>query len=174
MSKAFVQPIIFLFLFITGLVCTSFTADTRDDRVPAPDFTLQDNEGKKVSLSDFKGKVVYIDFWATWCKSCIVEMPHSKALKEKYAGNSNVVFMYISIDNDDNIENWKAFIKKKGMTGVQLISREGQEEKMISRYGVQYIPHFILIDKKGNIASAHAPLPSDSMAQQSINQLLSE
>ena len=139
-------------LFATALLlCSSFTSDTSEARVPAPDFTLENINGKKVSLSDFKGKVVYMDVWATWCKPCLMEIPHSKELKQKFGGNDSIVFMYISIDQAANIANWKAVVEKKGMTGVQLISREGTEEKVVERYGIQYIPRFILIDKEGKI-----------------------
>jgi len=172
--KNVVSKQVFIILLLAGWVCSSFRSDTADQRMPAHDFTLENSEGKKISLSDFKGKVVYIDFWATWCKSCIEEMPYSKKLKEKYTGNDSIVFMYVSIDNSDNVETWKSFIKKKGMTGVQLISREGQEEKIITRYDVRFIPHFVLIDKKGNIANAMAPQPSDPKAEQLINQVLAE
>ena len=156
------------------IVFCSFKAD-KTERPMAPDFTLENNEGKKVSLSDFKGKVVYIDFWATWCGPCVAEIPHSKKLKEKFVDNENVVFMYVSVDNEDSIDDWKAFVKKKGMTGVQLIARDGgKEEKVGERYAIQYIPRFVLVDKNGKIAYGEAPLPSDQSAEQLIKQLLAE
>ncbi|MBC7450551.1 MAG: TlpA family protein disulfide reductase [Cytophagales bacterium] len=170
MKKYILRPITFIAL----IVCLLSSSFKSDQRKPAFGFTLDNIEGKKVSLSDFKGKVVYIDFWATWCKPCLMEIPHSKTLKQKYADNDSIVFMYISIDQPDNIDGWKAVVEKKGMTGVQLISREGLEEKIIQRYGVQYIPHFVLIDKNGNIADAKAPAPSEPKTEQAINKLLLE
>ena len=161
-------------VILMTIVLSSFKTDQKE-RPMAPDFTLENNEGKKVSLSDFKGKVVYIDFWATWCGPCVAEIPHSKKLKEKFVGNDNVVFMYVSVDNEDSIDDWKAFIKKKGMTGVQLIARDGgKEEKVGERYGLQYIPRFVLVDKNGKIADGEAPLPSDQETEQMIKQLLAE
>ncbi len=164
-----------LVLLLTMCVCflSSFVADV-NERPLAPNFTLESIDGKKVSLSDFKGKVVYIDFWATWCGPCIAEMPHSKKLKEKFAGNDSIVFMYISVDNEDNIDGWKSTVKKKGMTGVQLISREGNEERVAERYGISFIPTFVLIDKNGRIAYPNAPAPSAPEAETTIRQLLKE
>lgn len=161
-------------LVILALCISSFTGDV-NERPVAPNFTLDNNEGQKVSLSDFKGKVVYIDFWATWCGPCIAEIPHSKKLKEKFAGNDSIVFMYVSVDNADSEEDWKAFIKKKGMTGVQLISRDGgREERIGERYGIQFIPRFVVIDKMGRVANYEAPAPSSPEAERLIRQVLAE
>jgi thiol-disulfide isomerase/thioredoxin len=156
------------------VVCASFVSDITE-RPVAPDFTLENAEGVKVSLSDYKGKVVYIDFWATWCGPCLAEMPHSKKLREKFAGNDSIVFMYVSVDNADNIDGWKSVVKKKNIVGVNLISRNGGEEERVGeRYGLQYIPKFVLIDKKGRVANFKAPSPSDPKAEQMIKQLLAE
>ena len=163
-----------LFLVIGLCFFSSFISDVYE-RPVAPNFTLDDVTGKKVSLSDFKGKVVYIDFWATWCGPCLAEIPHSKKLKEKFAGNDSIVFMYVSVDNEDYIDEWKAFVKKKGMSGVQLIARDGgKEEKVGERYGIQFIPRFVLIDKLGRVAYSEAPAPSSSESEKLIKQLLAE
>jgi thiol-disulfide isomerase/thioredoxin len=155
-------------------ICTAFVSDVKE-RPIAPDFTLESDQGKKVSLSDHKGKVVYIDFWATWCGPCMAEIPHSKKLKEKFVGNDSIVFMYVSIDNEEDMDTWKAVIKKKGLTGVQLIARNGgKEEKVGERYQLQFIPRFVLIDKKGKVAHFQAPNPSDINSEVLIKQLLAE
>ena len=162
-------------LILLGLcIFSSFKSDVYE-RPAAPNFTLDNITGQKVSLSDFKGKVVYIDFWATWCGPCVSEIPHSKKLKEKFAGNDSIVFMYVSVDNEDYIDEWKAFVKKKGMSGVQLIARDGgKEEKVGERYGIQFIPRFVLIDKLGRVAYSEAPAPSSSESEKLIKQLLAE
>jgi thiol-disulfide isomerase/thioredoxin len=164
-----------LLLLVTMCVCflSSFVADV-NDRPVAPGFTLESIDGKKVSLSDFKGKIVYIDFWATWCGPCIAEMPHSKKLKEKFVGNDSIVFMYVSVDNEESIDDWKSLVKKKGMSGVQLISRDGSEERVADRYGISFIPRFVLVDKNGKIAYLNAPPPSAPEAEILIRQLLQE
>jgi thiol-disulfide isomerase/thioredoxin len=138
---------------------------------PAPGFSLQDINGKTVSLNDFKGKVVYIDVWATWCGPCVAEIPHSKKLKEKYKDKTDIVFLYISFDSEE--KKWKSFVEKKELSGVQLISRQGKEADVLKNYNVLTIPRFILINKKGNIASYDAKRPSDPELENEINQLLS-
>ncbi|WP_299248411.1 TlpA disulfide reductase family protein [uncultured Cytophaga sp.] len=156
------------------LLMSSFVGDVQE-RPIAPSFTLDNMEGKKVSLNDFKGKVVYIDFWATWCGPCLAEMPHSKKLREKFAGDTNVVFMYVSVDNSDSEDAWKAVVKKKEIVGVNLIARNGGEEERVGeRYGLQYIPRFVLIDKTGKVANFEAPTPGDSKTELLIKQLLAE
>jgi thiol-disulfide isomerase/thioredoxin len=153
---------------------TSFVGDATE-RAVAPNFTLDNIDGAKVSLTDFKGKVVYIDFWATWCGPCLAEMPHSKKLREKFAGNKDIIFMYVSVDNSDNEEDWKAVVKKKDIVGVNLIARDGgKEERVGERYGLQYIPRFVLIDKTGKVANFEAPTPGDSKTEELIKQLLAE
>jgi thiol-disulfide isomerase/thioredoxin len=156
---------------ISVFVLTSFT---KDNRTVAPNFTLQSMEGTMVSLSSFKGKVVYIDVWATWCRPCLMEMPYSKKLKERFTSTDNIVFLYVSIDNGDNIAGWKDMVQKKEISGVHLISRGGMEEKLLERYGIATIPRFIMIDKQGNIAQYNATPPSDPATYETLKKLLSE
>ena len=73
----------------------------------APDFTQNDQYGKPISLKDFRGKVVMIDFWATWCGPCIASIPHVKEIKKKYA-SSDLIILGVSLDNADS---HKKFIK---------------------------------------------------------------
>ncbi|MEL6135434.1 MAG: TlpA disulfide reductase family protein, partial [Bacteroidota bacterium] len=79
----------------------------------APDFTLPNAKGEPVSLSDYKGKIVYLDFWGTWCYPCIQEIPNALALKEQF-DSDDVVFMYVALEYDEeNVANWKNFIQGK-------------------------------------------------------------
>src|SRR5580658_10263519 len=78
---------------------------------PAPNWTLKDVDGKPVPWSQFKGKVVVVDFWATWCPPCRTEMPGYVALQKKYAADG-VVFIGISVDGDDSLPAVKAFVKQ--------------------------------------------------------------
>lgn len=158
---------------IIVFVCASFISDV-SERPLAPNFTLENTEGVKVSLSDYKGKVVYIDFWATWCGPCMAEMPHSKKLRDKFIGNDSIIFMYVSVDTEDNIDAWKSVVKKKDIVGINLIARDGEEERVGERYQLQYIPRFVLIDKNGKVANFKAPNPSEPKAEQLIKQLLAE
>lgn len=137
---------------------------------PAPDFKLENLEGGQTSLSDLKGKVVYLDIWATWCRPCLEEMKKGKKLKEAFVGNNDVVFLYVSIDKE--AEKWRSYVKNNNIHGTHLISREGAEEKLLERYDVPYIPRFVLIDKQGNIVQYEAKAPSDASIEADIKALL--
>lgn len=158
-----------LIVFVSLTMLFSFNSDYRPE---APMFTLKNTLGHKVSLSDFKGKVVYIDVWATWCKACIEQMPYGKKLVESYAHNDSIVFINISID-DDKLA-WQNFVRKKALKGINLNSEGGTEEKIVERYGISFIPHYIMIDKEGRVFKNGATHPSDSETKRQLDELLKE
>lgn len=130
--------------------------ETREGGIAA-DFTYPDMNGKKVSLSDFKGKVVLIDVWATWCGPCKYQIPYLKRLEEEMR-DSDVVFLGVFLDEGKDKQKWLDFIKKEQLGGVQLHA-EGWG-KITKDYKIKGIPHFIVVDRKGNIVSTDAPRPS--------------
>lgn len=133
---------------------------------PAIDLELTDTAGVVRHLSDFKGKVLYVDFWATWCGPCIQESPHFEALSKEYA-DKDVAFLPISTDADKRA--WKRFITAHKK---QLSQYNCTDKTMYDAWSIYYIPRFVLIDKDFNIANAYAPRPSDPEAKKAIDALL--
>lgn len=131
---------------------------------PAPDIDLKDINGKAVKLSDYKGKVLYVDFWATWCGPCRAETPFFNALCGKYP---DIQFIAISIDEKEDL--WANTVKQ-GDTGnvVELLSTDPD---LRTKWDVAGIPRFLLIDKDFNIIKAVAPRPSQA---NEIDPLLKE
>lgn len=109
------------------------------------DFNLPDLEGKKIALTDFRGKYVLLDFWASWCGPCKGEIPFLKAAYEKY-GKNGVVFISITCDEKDS--SWKEAVKKDGMTWIQLTANHSNVYK---QYKINGIPRIMLLDKEGKL-----------------------
>ena len=126
---------------------------------PAIPFDGTTPDGSKVSLSDFKGKVVLVDVWATWCGPCVAEIPHLKKLEEEMA-SKDVVFISYSIDEMKDLAKWKEFVKAKKLGGVQLIGDAGFKSPVCTAYKITSIPRFMVFDKNGRIVSIAAPRPS--------------
>lgn len=136
-----------------------------------PPFTLEDLNGKKVSLKDFAGKVVYMDFWASWCTPCRYEMKNgSPKLHEKFKDNKDVVFLYISID--DNPERWKKAIVEDKIQGIHLLSAGGMNSKAAKAFAIQGVPRYIIIGRDGKIFDNDASRPSEEKTPGRINEAL--
>jgi thiol-disulfide isomerase/thioredoxin len=127
-----------------------------------PPFSLINEEGKKVSLNDLKGKIVYIDFWSTSCVPCRLEMPDSKKLIEKYK-DKEIVFLYINIE--DNKESWIKYLEKN-KEGTHLYADRELSKKLMHDYAFDGIPHFVLIDRAGKLIDVNAERPSGKADKQ--------
>ncbi len=114
-----------------------------------PDFSATDIAGQPVKLSDLKGKVVLLDFWATWCPPCRVEIPN---LLEIYHQFKNSNFVLISVSLDRNIALARQFVKEKEMNWRHIISSESSGH-IASLFEIEYIPATFIIDGKGKIVA---------------------
>jgi len=138
---------------------------------PSPTFTYENHKGGTSSLSDFKGKYVYIDVWATWCGPCLAEIPHLKKAEAAYH-DKNIVFVSISIDAKKDHEKWKEMVTQKLLGGVQLIADNDWNSKFVTDYAIQGIPRFILIDPNGNVLEADASRPSNPDLRKKLDALV--
>lgn len=134
-------------------------------------FTYNDINNKPVSFSDFKGKFVYIDLWATWCGPCKAEIPHMKKIEEDYHGK-NIVFVSLSLDKPKDAQKWKDYVTKEQLKGIQLMADKDFSSDVAKNYDVNAIPRFLLFDTKGNIINADALRPSNPELRVQLDKLL--
>lgn len=121
----------------------------------AIDFTYPDKDGNEFSLASFKGSLIYVDVWATWCGPCKAEIPSLQKLEEEYH-DQNITFLSISVDRDK--DDWLKMIKEKDLGGTQLWA-DGWS-KITKDYAIFGIPRFMLFSVEGNVISTNAPRPS--------------
>jgi peroxiredoxin len=136
-------------------------------RQAAPDFALKDADGKTVRLSDYRGKVVLLDFWATWCGPCKLEIPWFMDFERKYK-NRGFAVLGVSMD-DDGWPAVKPFVQELGMNYRVLLGDERTGEKY---GGIEALPTAFLIDREGRIATAHVGVASRRDFEDGIEKLL--
>lgn len=131
------------------------------DMVPgakAVNFDMYTVTGKKVLLSDLKGKAVYIDCWATWCGPCKQQTPYMKKLYEHFKGDKRILFISVSLDK--NTAAWKKMVAQEKLEWPQYIVKDEFNCQLCKAYGIDGIPRFMMFDKNGRIISLDAPRPS--------------
>jgi len=134
----------------------------------SPIFELKDIEGNIVNLNQLKGKLVYIDIWATWCMPCIKEIPSLKKIEKYFEGKD---IQFVSICKSDSKKRWEKMVKEKELGGIQLFA-EDENIPFFIDYNVKGIPRFILIDKEGKIIDGNAKRPSNPKLKEEIEKYL--
>lgn len=134
--------------------------------------SLQVSEDKFFAelIKPYKGKVIYIDFWAPWCGPCMGEMPASKELQKELTGK-DVVFLYIGISCAK--QSWENTIKDKNLEGEHYYANENEGKLLSGKFNISGIPHYVLIDKEGKVKDDNATRPSDkTKLLRRVNDLL--
>jgi thiol-disulfide isomerase/thioredoxin len=139
---------------IMGLMMIGFfkpdIPKTGEKVIPAPAMEVQDVSGKITDLQQLKGKVVFINFWATWCPPCLAELPSINALYQKVKDNPNIVVLAVDIDN--NLQKSTQFLQNKGYSFPAYGGSSAQVPDKLYENG---IPTTLVVDKKGNIVFSH-------------------
>ncbi len=150
------KKIVFLSALIMMLCQLSLSAQTKD--VPySPVLTAPD--GTTCNLADLKGKVTYIDIWATWCGPCCNEIPYLEKVVEQFKGNDKIAFVSISVDA--NKEAWQKKLAADKPEWAQYILSKEEQKKFLTAWGIRGIPRFILLDKDGKVINDNCIRPSD-------------
>ncbi len=138
---------------------------------PAPAITLTDIDGNEVSLSDFAGKVVYLDFWASWCGPCMREVPFAKELKKRMEEEDDLVFFYVSVDTDEVA--WRNKVAEMEIKGVHVnVSGFGHDVPV--SYNLKGVPTFYLIGRDGKIFDNRPPRPSNPKVDEVLKAALEQ
>ena len=133
---------------------------------PAPDIVLNSPDGKSIALSSLKGKIVLIDFWASWCGPCRRENPMITEIYRKYKDRKFEIF---GVSLDDDVDAWKEAIKKDHITWPQVSELKKWESEVVKIYQIEAIPYTVLIDKQGNIIAKD--LPANELEQKLVEEL---
>ncbi len=137
----------------------------------SPDFSYASIGGKSITLSELRGKYVYIDVWATWCGPCKAEIPFLQKIEETYK-NRNIHFVSLSVDKQEDAERWRSYVTENKLGGIQVMADKDFGSDFIKEFSINSIPRFILIDPEGKIVSADAYPPSDPLLPKQLDKLL--
>lgn len=162
-----------IYLSILLIACISFlgsiysSESSQQDKIQAPDFALSSADGKIIKLSNFKGKVVIIDFWATWCAPCRAEIPSFNKLYSRYK-SKGLEIIGISLD-DGGWDFIKPFVKEFKMNYHVVLGNE----KVVEDYGeISAIPTTFVIDRAGNIYKRYVGYHDKATFENDIKTLL--
>ena len=131
---------------IIGIIFLMISLVSFSNSAKAPDFNLKDQYGVTHSLENYKGKVIFLNFWATWCPPCKKEMPDVESIYKEYGENKkDVVILGINSEKENEV---KKFLKDKGYTFPTVID---ENSEVMRKYFIQAFPTSFVIDKEGNV-----------------------
>ena len=137
------------------------------ERQAAPAFVLKDPQGRQVRLADYKGKVVLLNFWASWCQPCRIENPWFVDFERRFSARG---FAVVGIATQDEVENVMKYVQEHGINYRILI-----DDDMVSQLygGSERLPTTFVLDRQGRIAAVHVGLISRGIYEEQLEQLLS-
>ena len=135
---------------------------------PAPDFSLTDLQGRKLNLADYRGKVILLDFWATWCVPCQTEIPRFIEWQKKYGDQG---FQVIGISMDDDARAARKFVKRYKLNYPVVM---GSEKLAKSYGGILGLPANLIVDREGRIVAKHVGETDLAVLEAEIRSQLSE
>ena len=174
----FKSKLVLILVFIIMSFSVFAAKSNKKDDVKLPNIVLYDQYGKKHNIEEYKGKVVVINFWATWCGYCVEEMPEfEKVYKEFGSNKKDVIILGVagpkSKENSNNVDVEKdkiiSFLKKKNTTYPTLMDEVG---KSFDEYGVKYFPTTYVINKKGYLEGFVNGAISGEQLKNAINETL--
>ncbi len=140
--------------------------------VDFPEVSGHNQHGEPIALSDFKGKWVFIDIWATWCGPCKAQIPFVEIEQERLR-HKNIVFLSISVDDIEKTELWKETIEEKEMTTNQMLFN-GEKQALYNQFGISGIPHFALINPEGKLVYNKLPSPSTGVLDKLLHTIIED
>ena len=174
----FKSKLVLILVFIIMSFSAFAVKSNKKEDVKMPNIVLYDQYGKKHNIEEYKGKVVVINFWATWCGYCVEEMPEfEKVYKEFGSNKKDVIILGVagpkSKENSNNVDVEKdkiiSFLKKKNITYPSLMDETG---KSFDEYGVKYFPTTYVINKKGYLEGFVNGAISGEQLKNAINETL--
>ena len=147
---------------------TALPPETTEPDYSAPDFTMLDWDGNQVKLSDFEGKPVILNFWASWCGPCKSEMPEIQTFYEKYGQKVHFLVVNCTDGSRETVEIAKNFIEKEGYTFPVYFDTTSMGAYT---YGASSIPLTFFIDREGNMAAYYMGAMSESILQQGVDMI---
>jgi len=142
---------------------------SNSDYEPAPDFTVTDESGKEVSLSEMKGKPVVINIWASWCPPCKAEMPDFQKLYEKYGDEVSFMIINATDGQRETVDSAKTYITENGYTFPVYFDTQFQAS---IAYGASSIPLSVFINSKGELVTGAAGALSYEMMEKGISMII--